>query len=1030
MSMVGSFFNMIKSDDHNIKYPNTHTLSEFFRLFLDSKDKKNLDKLEKGSKTISEKDFEEIVKSFFIGIKFGYDSFGDEYPYFNDENILDSKENICKLFNYFDIAGLNDDYNFKFIEYFFEILEKYDDEETRVIYDLLTCEDIKNSQVMRRYLLKKDGHYYNNKYANFVESLYDVLDKVSDEDKEKIDYIFYSSYSVFNYFLISPNEMSKCLNSEVVSRFDKESLSLWFRNCDLFIIFNVLDNDDVSFIKTLSLINNYVLEKIGHNGDFFRCVMRVFNTGNSRLISMYCKILTDFYDEYYEECIKNDLDQNDVFNKLLSFVLDFDCIYFLDDNSIKDLDNLLIIFKDSYDKMYNSAFGKINFYDMKCGRFDLESYLNKKVNPGDLKNLKVAFFKHVYGININDAEYIVKKYGEFLDICEEDFFEEDHSTLEVLKAICNIYRISYDDIDKVREFKLLFCNYLKETGFYDNEKFPSFVILRALIDRMYMKTFNKVLFKTNESNILYYDDGVPIIDAGTDFHIIGNVINGVGEFFKKEDNFKVRYNTSNNSTNQGVCTSFISNESLGVVRTKGPLIAYDNFDVDTLAAMGVGDIFSDTDSCTSLRRNNNGCGEGKYFLTAKKLIDYTRYGYNEMVFDRFLIHDENNSFKIQPSYIVAYKIDDQYRDTLMYSKGVKMAKDFGIPLVLVDIPKVKENEKKCILEMEEQLFSNNKVDKDLMKAIITRYMNNYSGTLTICRNRHQYGCRSNYIVDFSVGGIKDFLDKVDKKMDTLSLDDIEDWYESLKECYELEKRKNKIAHDICSYADSLNENEFLLKDEIDFQSRIIKIREKAIDMYYLREGMVEYDKLSFNFNDNKMPEIDLIVELSNRLFDKAYVKLEDFCGTNIFLTTKVSALSEQDKKAYGLVISYLLGNYDENYFCDLDICNFDNLEFNPNTESLKNSIQNSNVFCDIVKTPLLDFIVDKVYNMDKNDFVNMFRPTLKFASKQNDISVKRLTDILIKRKNNVIAEFSKLPEKSKKKEHQKVKKIGNKKTNV
>ena len=54
-------------------------------------------------------------------------------------------------------------------------------------------------------------------------------------------------------------------------------------------------------------------------------------------------------------------------------------------------------------------------------------------------------------------------------------------------------------------------------------------------------------------------------------------------------------------------------------------------------------------------------------------------------------------------------------------------------------------------------ISYNKVNKDLMHDIITRYMNNYTGSLTITRSRKDRGNNWKYSRDFSEEGLNVFV---------------------------------------------------------------------------------------------------------------------------------------------------------------------------------------------------------------------------------------------------------------------------------
>ena len=667
-------------------------------------------------------------------------------------------------------------------------------------------------------------------------------------------------------------------------------------------------------------------------------------------------------------------------------------------NKIDTLDKLFKEKIKDFDQLYIDTFGKRAFFNIKHKTFkpktDLKNY--------NIYSLQQLIFKRVYGITYDQANYISDKYGVYVDICEDDFFEEDKDVLEILKAIDSIYSVDEECPD--REEKIIslvndFYNYIKVNGIYPDKDTSNYTLLRAMIDRMYMKTINKNLYDSSNKKVLYYHDGVAVMDAGLDFRMLVTVCGGVGDSYYLDTNYRKQYNSSHRANNQGICCTYIGNENLGVISLSQPIVGYANLSDDALNAMGVGDIYSET-TFLSLKEINSGTYEGRFFLTGDKLIDYTRFGYNELVIDRFLMNDKDNSLKVQPSYVVAYKIDDNYMETKNYERGLKMAKEFGIPLVLIDVEKIKENEKKEILAMEDELFSSNEVNYELMEEIVTRYMNNYTGSMTIIRSRSRNGNGWEYDEDFSVRGLIQFLNKFEKKTDDLSSDELDDWYDALKECYELEKNKNEVANSITAYAFSIEGMEFVLDDEVAFMVRTDKIYEEATTRKKIKDGLLDVKKVC-SYPKNIIPEVEVIVDLANELCEHSFIKVKD--GNNIDIYRYDNSLEEKDDviNDYGMIISYFLGDYKCNYYRDLECCDLSKIKFNRSNESLIYSLRNSEEYSDKIhrSSESIDFIYG-IYTMRDDDFLKIFKPIIEKYDSNGEIE-----DYLLDKKNNIREQF-------------------------
>ena len=1002
MSRIGSFtpstYEEIKK--YCLSCNPSLNLSSQVKMFLNEEVTGVVDKLDNKDPNVTKDEFLELIESYFKTLDFCYGNY-------DDERLQLVKEDIGTLFSYIDSLELPSSLSHLFVTEMFDRLNEFDDEESRGIYDLLTLDSIKNSKIMKEFLQDPDNHFVS--IIKFADNLYKHLDSLNDEEKEKVNYVFRSSYETLLYFISYPNEIETFFNKNILDNFNKESLSMIFRmiRFDEYEDFFNLPEKTLSVIATM---NNYVLETTGNNSDFLNCVKRVFHCDRT----LYQSIFVDFFDEYHDKYLENGLsvglEKDDVFNELLSFVLSAESLEFVEKYMIFGLDDLFKARRDYLDGLYMKAFGPLNILKVKFGLLDKDDELVDFDNNHSLSYLKAAFFHRVYGITNSQANYIRKKYGAFLEECEGEFLEEDKATLDMLKTICKVSNLDCYDKEKIKELQMTFYSYIKENGLFKTNRNASFVMVRSLIDKMYMNTYNKVLYNPSLDDVLYYQRGVPVIDSGVEFNMIVNSINGVGEFFRKKDNAKVRHNTTSDSNNQGICTSFINNENLGVISLNGPMLAYTGLDSSTLAAMGISDIYSQTASM-SLKNANSSDGEGNFFFTPRQYANYTRYGYNEMVFDRFLYRDEESSLKVQPSYVVAYKMDENYKTTRMYKKSLKMAKEFGIPLVLVDVKKVKEHEREKIIEMEQELFSSKEVNKDLMQAILTRYMNNYSGSITMCRSRDKRGNKWNYKRDFSITGLSKFISKMERKFDALDSKGIEEWYQALNDCYRLEERKNMLANEVASYADSISDGEFVLDDEVLLMDRVGILRDRALNRALMMEDAVDKERVSYNPRMTPIPEIDVVTELSNYLFqDRAFVEMEDSGGKRIYPTKALSKLSEDEKTDYGLIISYMLGTYHDNYFSNLDGCDLSKLRFNRMSLGLKSDLMMSEEFGDKIRTnERLINLARNVSEMSEKDFTRIFKPIVDFEVANYGSSESSVMKCFMKRKQSIISDFSKLP---------------------
>lgn len=967
-------------------YGENRNISQKVKDILSSESISILDKIENGNEDYFDS-FDDVINDYFDCLNFKNGNY-------NDAEIQRRKNDIGLFFQYVDTLNISDCVKEKMVHSFFERFSSKI-RESRGFYQLITLDLISNSKIINNYL--NDGNFDLNKYALFTKKLYKILDNFDDLQKEKINYLFNSSYECLIRFIESYNkDIEFYFPKTLINNLTKEELSLIYRVCDL-DDYSMFFKDN-KFLKMIMIMKDYVLRKTGRSAEFLDKVLLVFSAFDKELINSYVKAFKDYYDRYLEKANGN-FENDEIFNQLLLFTM----------NCCDDLTNLssklsnLEMFSDNFQLenklIYTEAlsYGRIDYLKLCLGVLE---YKDNLFNISNNVAVKAAYFDFFYGINYSQAEYIVNKYGMFLEDCKEELCCVDRDVYNILSDICNVYNMKFNDEETTTSFQKKFFNGLKEKWSSKKTDGLAFVTLRSRLDDVYTKSFNDVLFKKEDGLEIDRVNGVPIIDAGVNFNMIVNATTGVGDFFDAvASDFNLRYNSTDSSDNQGLCTSFINNENLGVLSLNGPLLGYDMILDSQIHAMGYGDIYSDTQAI-SLKNNNFSIGEGRVFLTPKVLIDYSRFGYNEIVLERFLKHDENNQLKIQPSYIVVYKMDDDYKETPMFRRGLMMANDFGIPIVVVDVMKVKENEKNIIAEMEDVLFSRNEVNKELMLKIFTRYMNNHTGSLILIGTVYEFVNEWNYEKDFSSDGIYLFFRKLSNHLEKLSFSEILEWKYALINCYHAEKEKNTLATEITSYGCSISRGEFYLK-EIEFLEMVDEITNKAIGNSLYNNGMIDKKK---NVRAAKNVHVRSLINLANFLVPYSFVQADVGSYVKVYQTEKNNELTEEERQVYGLVVSYLFGNYKINCFDSDYVEKISCFEFNFNKDIDFESLVKKSIYADINYDSLLLKFAILIENIDVTDMYSLFEPIIKKYSDKSAL----IMDIIYHRSRNIYNDFTKL----------------------
>lgn len=950
----------------------------------------------------------------------------------------------------------------------------FDMYESRLYIDLISASGIYKIDYVRNFLLnsyESEIEYVEEK-RNMLLNIYNYYDNHSEDQIEKFNYILRSSSEVGRRFLTSSAskyDFNEVFPNHFIDLFDKEDLSQLYRfyfcskSRDNQLKFKfLLKEENKRALFLISEMGKNVKSLIGNDAVFLEPVITLLYSN-----AAFVNLLNDFYDTYIgsfenEKYFSDMVRKEDlfVFKNIINLVIQ-------SENDITVVNGLFNIGKVEYfsdavlrkrERYHRFVLGDNAFLKVKNNEYDVE--FKEIYNNNELLNFKDAILYNLFGISFSEALSIKKHYGQFVDelskgisekkegITTEEFLDsldeskmtikkEDYPSLEVLKAILNIVDLDINNRNFEEKLQLLqkvYLNQIKEKGLETQSFMAASSIVEGLLNKMILNSYNKRLFDVyKEKKVIRIDEGVVLFDAGYDFDMIITSLKGDGALYDDFVNMSSKWNTASMSGKQGLCTSHISSQNLGVIDLTAPILGFSDIPSGSLYSMGPNDIFSKT---AYYNLKNNGLGNSnRKFIPGSKMSDETRYGYNEILLDRFLLNDEYNEIKLQPSYVVYYKFDNDFssRNDEVYRRSLKVANDFGIPIVVVDVLKIKKHEQEELEEMEEKLFSNDIVDQTLFKEIVTRYMNNYTGALSIS---YFYPNRKND--EFSIDGMRSFFERVEEKVNQSDSSLGLEWFKSLEDVYEDERRKYEEQVDVGSYKGSISR--FIFND-FSLGSKINKMRKFLNDKGFVF-GIEEIPYI----NPNSMPEVHLETGkdgtfFSEKTFLPIYKTLISFAnalelGTTFEVTddyelsgnmgTVVSVNEHESAEVLlveDLVVSYFLEDCSAPALYNSLTDEFDakfnvdsKNEFNFTEKVLSSSfyslaLDKSSEYCIGLNRDIVEKYMAQIETIDDKKFLNIFKPVMDEKKKKENISLEEIANKMLEKKNSIRLEFSKLHDK-------------------
>ena len=431
------------------------------------------------------------------------------------------------------------------------------------------------------------------------------------------------------------------------------------------------------------------------------------------------------------------------------------------------LENLLYVLRDENIKLILPINSQMDLKFLSEYRNKYFENIDGKISNSEISinELKIAIFEKRYGLSIEMADFIIKRYCGDLDKLKSYTSKDnelDAGILNILMDISNIF--NSNNIDE-----LTFIWNVSEKVDCD---FLTSLSLESAIRKEYAQLYNKSLYKVkrehliNDSHYLsntnrpvfdlinqttYNDKNIKFYLVDGDFSMQIHAL-GAYSAFQKPDNYKEVWERPLISYH-GICTSYIANNLIATAKSDNPIYGFDHYEESALLCAGNYDLNSNDSNlkfASSLNKPYN-------FYPPKLMIDKTRHSHNEFVIERRDM-SKNSNFKREPDYIV-YVIDDINNeanfssDNEKYQEIVKAAANHNIPIVIVDRLKYALSEFQKCKDLEEEFY--NTMDGDVLYSLLTRYCDN----IVSCSN---YGKEADakYHMYFTKQGLEVLLDEL------------------------------------------------------------------------------------------------------------------------------------------------------------------------------------------------------------------------------------------------------------------------------
>lgn len=438
--------------------------------------------------------------------------------------------------------------------------------------------------------------------------------------------------------------------------------------------------------------------------------------------------------------------------------------------STEELDNLLYLYISNV-KLNITTLEELGDFQNIFQHF-IDDHIKQDLEEDskDIRSIKYALLLKAYGIDVDTATTICKKYN----IKGIPITQENIDLFEMYKAMLDILGEDNPDvlIDTYNQFS-------KEMDVKPN--FMRVITFENSMRKIFSHTLMDSTYKCNDSYTI--TDGVKIFDAGTDFKMIVTAIGAYQDNFSDKENYFDYWNSPTIKSHANCC-SLIGNNNLSMANPKNIILGFSTMDDNMLLSCGSRDLNS-----TPLSRNFNIASleafgtnpDNPYieFSNPDIMLDNTRSDYNELVYERRDLSSNPLFYKKNPDYIVfieEYESFDDYfeefkdnPEMLAYlneqkesqesklAQSLKAAKDFNVPIVKINRERCA---KKSILEIEKLISDfETTLDSTCLERAICQFENNRVGN----HDKHLI-IRNKY---FSTEQMNIYLNRLEKAISTI-----------------------------------------------------------------------------------------------------------------------------------------------------------------------------------------------------------------------------------------------------------------------
>ena len=314
----------------------------------------------------------------------------------------------------------------------------------------------------------------------------------------------------------------------------------------------------------------------------------------------------------------------------------------------------------------------------------------------------------------SDVEIMINKYKSKTSLSTEE--KNEYKALLTLRNIKEILSIkdknaiveTYNELDSLEEFAEI--------------DFGLIYALDENLRRVYAKDYKENVYTPLETDKKEEIDGIEIYSP-KEFYMMVHVVAAYGDFElidkeNSEKSSKEIWEGLDKKENHILCASYISNSNLCLKRTmedaskeekekKNIIFGFNNFGENSVLMGAPYDLGSST---TEMESDKSAFISS--FRASQNMIRKTRWLHNEVCIERRLQNQKNSN--IEPDYIVC--IDE------ISEESKKVAKDFGIPIVLIDSKEIAKNESTKIENLFKE-FSETKSPK-CIEGIINSFFSN------------------------------------------------------------------------------------------------------------------------------------------------------------------------------------------------------------------------------------------------------------------------------------------------------------------